>query len=49
MPVVNVSTLRTGLGRPDAKFPATPPQATAAELGRILSNNFGLVGGSTST
>ena len=41
MPVVNVSTLRTGLGRPDNKFPATPPQATAAELGRILSNNWG--------
>ncbi len=44
MPVVNVSSLRTGLGRPDAKFPATPPQATAAELGRILTNNWGLVG-----
>lgn len=44
MPVVNVSSLRTGLGRPDAKFPATPPQATAGELGRILTNNWGLVG-----
>ena len=44
MPVVNVSTLRTGLGRPDTKFPATPPQATAAELQRILANNWGLVG-----
>jgi subtilisin-like proprotein convertase family protein len=44
VPVVNVSTLRTGLGRPDSKFPVTPPQASAAELGRILTNNWGLVG-----
>lgn len=44
MPVVNVTSLRTGLGRPDTKFPATPPQATSAELLRILNNNWGLVG-----
>jgi subtilisin-like proprotein convertase family protein len=44
MPVVNVAALRTGLGRTDSKFPATPPQATAADLGRILANNFGLIG-----
>lgn len=44
MPVVNVASLRTGLGRPDAKFPATPPLATSADLQRILTNNWGMVG-----
>ncbi len=44
MPVLNVQNLRSGLGRPDSKFPATPPQATPAQLLQMLDNSWGLVG-----